>query len=164
MVLRIQSNFNSSFILGMPVSARSVSMALLRQGTCEIVQDRNDAYCYKNIPPILIRQHLYESHNFSFFNSIVQCKNVLHPRCLASARQPAKVDGSMYPLLASAGIPGFPITSLESGIPAFAIWKRADPVDEDVKRLLQVVYSLVPSAHVLLFSNLFSRRPCHIRL
>ena len=64
----------------------------------------------------------------------------------------------MNPLLASAGIPGFPITSLESGIPAFAIWKRADPVDDAVKRLLHVVYSVAPSVNVLLFSNLASRR------
>ena len=114
--------------------------------------------CIKNIPPTPIHRHLNENQNLSFFDRMVQLRNVLHPRPLACSKQPAKVDGSMNPLVASAGIPGFPITSLESGIPAFAIWKRADPVDDAVKRLLHVVYSVVPSVNVLLFSNLASRR------
>ena len=55
----------------------------------------------------------------------------------------------MYPLLASLVVAGLPMTSLDKGTPLAAIWKRAvfgQVLEDVVKRPLQVVYSLVPSA------------------
>jgi hypothetical protein len=72
----------------------------------------------------------------------------LHPWLLAVAKQPAKVAGAINPLLAALVVAGFPITSLESGTPLAAIWKRAvfgQVVDEVVRRLAHVVYSVAPS-------------------
>lgn len=54
----------------------------------------------------------------------------------------------MYPLLASPVVAGFPITSLESGIPDAAIWKSAEfgqVLDDVVNSPAHVVYSFVPS-------------------
>lgn len=54
----------------------------------------------------------------------------------------------MYPLLASAVVAGFPITSLLRETPLAEIWKSAvsGQTDEDaVRRPEQVVYSDVPS-------------------
>ena len=61
----------------------------------------------------------------------------------------ASIDGSMWPLLASADVPGLPITSLSRATPFAAIWKSAvsGHVDEEaVNRPAQVVYSVAPSA------------------
>lgn len=51
----------------------------------------------------------------------------------------------MNPLVASLGVAGFPMTSFDTGTPLAAIWKSALWVEDDVRRLLQVVYSVVPS-------------------
>ena len=54
----------------------------------------------------------------------------------------------MYPLLASAVVPGLPITNLSSETPLAEIWNRAvsGQVDEEaVKRPEHVVYSVAPS-------------------
>ena len=54
----------------------------------------------------------------------------------------------MYPLLASALVAGFPITSLSKETPFAAIWKRAVSGQADVelsRRPEHVVYSDVPS-------------------
>lgn len=63
----------------------------------------------------------------------------------------------MNPLLASPEVAGFPMTIFERGTPLAAIWKTAElgQVPEDVlRRLLQVVYSLVPSkSHVNIENN-----------
>lgn len=54
----------------------------------------------------------------------------------------------MKPLLASSKVAGFPITSLEKGIPDEAIWNNADlghVLDDVNSRPSQVVYSVSPS-------------------
>ena len=73
--------------------------------------------------------------------------NSLHPWFFAWETQLASVDVDMEPLFASPAA-GLPMTSLFSGTPDAAIWKRAllGQVElEAVSRLAQVVYSLVPS-------------------
>ncbi len=58
----------------------------------------------------------------------------------------------MKPLLASSEVAGFPITSLEKGIPDEAIWNNADlghVWDEENSRPSQVVYSVSPSVSLV---------------
>lgn len=58
----------------------------------------------------------------------------------------------MKPLLASPDVAGFPITSLDRGMPLAEIWKSADlgqVLDEVVKSPAHVVYSLLPSVQKL---------------
>jgi hypothetical protein len=74
--------------------------------------------------------------------------NSLHPFPTAVPKQPAKVDGLIYPLLASAVVAGFPMTILFSVTPAAAIWKTdvlGQVEEEAVRRPVQVTYSLTPS-------------------
>jgi len=72
----------------------------------------------------------------------------VHPELLACDKQPARVDGSMYPLFASDVVPGLPMTILERSTPAVEwIWNTAllgKVDDEVVRRPEQVVYSEVP--------------------
>lgn len=58
----------------------------------------------------------------------------------------------MKPLLASSEVAGFPITSLEKGMPDEAIWNNADlghVLDEVNSRPSQVVYSVSPSVSLV---------------
>jgi len=70
-----------------------------------------------------------------------------HPFSFASARQPARVEVSMYPFEAASEVPGLPITSLFRENPLASISKSAElgllEVDE-VKRPSHVVYSSAP--------------------
>ena len=74
--------------------------------------------------------------------------NLLHPWFFAWLMQPASVEASTYPVVASALVAGFPITSLLAGTPEAMIWKSAvlgQVEDEAVSRPEQVVYSDAPS-------------------
>ena len=70
-----------------------------------------------------------------------------HPSLFACERQEARVPGSIYPLLASEAVAGFPMTSLSRVTPLAAIWNKADSghwLEEAVRRPEQVVYSVDP--------------------
>lgn len=71
---------------------------------------------------------------------------------LAVLRQLARVEVLMNPFEASPVVAGFPMTSLLSGTPLAAIWKRAEfgqVLDELVNNPEQVVYSVWPSGRLV---------------
>ena len=73
---------------------------------------------------------------------------LLQPWLLACSTQVAKVDGEMYPLLASEEVAGLPMTILLRGTPLAAIWKTAElgyGLPDVVRRPVHVVYSDAPS-------------------
>lgn len=75
--------------------------------------------------------------------------NAPQPWALAVCRHVAKVEGAMYPLVASPDFAGLPITTLDEATPLAMIWNTALPghvLEDAVKSPLQVVYSDVPSA------------------
>lgn len=70
-----------------------------------------------------------------------------HPSLTAVDTQPARVAVSTQPLVASADVPGFPISNLSESTPEAMIWKSAvlgQVLDDAVSRPAQVVYSVAP--------------------
>ncbi len=104
-----------------------------------------------NVPAKPSRLHLHakkSSHNTTRRRD----GDAPHPWFLAVSKHEANSEGSIYPLLASAVVPGFPIISFDPSTPFAIIWNSAvsgHVDDEAVRSPSQVVYSEVPSALAL---------------